>query len=65
MAAEVGPTCWRVIAHEGVTVHTCVGTCVLEGGVLEGHFVNTDEREQVQLHHVAATLSEWRKDKVL
>lgn len=56
---------WRVVSNEGVAVHTCMGTCVLEGGVIEGHFINTDERDQVPSYHVAATLSKWRKNQIL
>lgn len=55
-APETGTPCWRVVSKEGSGVHTCMGTRVLEGGVIDGHFINTDGGDQAQFYHAAATV---------
>lgn len=47
VATETGTPCLREGSKEGSGVHRCMGTCVLEGGVRDVHFINTEEGDQV------------------
>ena len=43
-ATEAGTTSWRVVSNEGSGCAHMHGHMCAEGGVIEGHFINTVER---------------------